>query len=178
MKGAFAGALSWSALLLGAAILGRVLGRPLIPDWLLFASFLGALAGLAVLAFRIREAAADAAVDGNAAWSWSQAPSAVVNAGVILGSAGFLVAMTAFLGLRQGGPAEGRPGCEFRLNNKGAETCVDEATYGRAGAAEQSLFLSIAAAFIAFETLGFACTKDASGSSPIWVEGTRDTDWN
>lgn len=178
MKGALAGALSGSALLLGAAILGRLLGRPLVPDWVMVASFLGALAAFAALIFRMREAAADAAVDGSAVWSWSQAPSAGVAAGVILVSAAFMVAITAFLGLKQGGPAQGRPGCEFRLNNKGAETCVDEATYGRAGASEQSLFLSIAAAFIAFDALGFACTREASGSSPIWVEGTRDADWH
>ena len=44
VKGALAGALSGSALLLGAAILGRLLGRPLVPDWVMVASFLGALA--------------------------------------------------------------------------------------------------------------------------------------
>ena len=177
MTRAFAAALVASALLLAAAVLGRVVGRPLVPGWLMVAVFAGVAISMVTLVVRMRGAAADAAADGSAAWSWSHAPSAIVTTGVILASAAFMLAIAAFIGLKDGGPAQGRPDCEFRLNNKGAETCVDEATYRRAGASEQSLFLSIAAAFIACETVAFACTRDAGRSSPIWVEGTREADW-
>lgn len=175
-------ALAASALLVAAAVAVRVVGRPLVPVWIIFVSGLGALAGLAALILRMREAAADAgadgASDGRAAWSSSQAPSAIVATGVILVSAAFVLVVAAFIGLKDGGPIESRPDCQFPLNNKGAGPCVDEATYHRAGASEQSLFLSGVAAFIAFETVAFACTPDTGRSSPIWVEGTREADWD
>lgn len=178
---ALAAALAASALLVVAAVAVRVVGRPLVPVWLIFVSGLGALAGLAALIWRRREAAADAAADGasdGSAASWSQAPTAIVTTGVILAAAGFMLAIAAFMGLKDGGPAESRPDCEFPLNNKGAGTCVDEATYHRAGASEQSLFLSVVAAFIACETVAFAGMKDTGRASPIWVEGTREADWD
>lgn len=113
MKRAFAAALVASVLLLGAAVLGRVVGRPLVPGWLMVPVCAGVAIGMVTLVVRMRGAAADSAADGSALWSWAQAPSAIVTAGVILASAAFMLAVAAFIGLKDGGPMRGRPDCEF-----------------------------------------------------------------
>jgi hypothetical protein len=60
--------------------------------------------------------------------------SAVLLAG---GLTGWLLAMTAFPSLTDGGPAGSHGSCVYTLSNHGSITCVTRGQYQRAGAAEQ-----------------------------------------
>jgi hypothetical protein len=61
-------------------------------------------------------------------------------AGLVTGFVvGWLLAMTSFFFLTDGGPDGSRPGCPYALTSHGSITCVSQETYERAGAAEQRL---------------------------------------
>jgi len=65
---------------------------------------------------------------------------------------GWLLGMTAFPAIANGGPAGAGAGCRYRLESHGSYTCVSERTYQHAGAGEQRFAASIMLAFFAVHT--------------------------
>jgi hypothetical protein len=78
--------------------------------------------------------------------------------------AGWLVAATAFPGLRNGGPAGSGGGCRYRLNQHGSYTCVSKGTYESAVAAEQRLAAGV--------LLGFFSAHTGVALGRIWERAT------
>ena len=74
MKKAFRCRLAGSALMLGGAVLVRVLDRPLVPLWLMVTFFVAVAVAFVTVVIRLRAAVADSAAKGSAVWSWPQVP--------------------------------------------------------------------------------------------------------
>jgi hypothetical protein len=75
-----------------------------------------------------------------------------------LAALGWLAAMTAWPGLRHGGPASATRSCRYRLNNHGTYSCVSRRTFNHAGADSQRFAAGILAGFFAVH-LGTAAAE-------------------
>lgn len=172
-------ALVGSALALGLAGLVLTFGRPFLPGVVVVGVCFAAIGGLIVLVACSRNAMAAGSADGGRPWTWSPAARTILvwSAPLVLAAAAMMV--MSFVALGKGSPSEKErgAGCEFSLVNKGVVTCVGKAEFTRAGAAEQALWMSWAAGFLAFESLGLVLLRPRDNAAPIWA-GTRDLDWD